>query len=416
MVSRTVAMLTRRELMAAGAVVPAAVSAAVSKERPELSLPDKAAFFASGLTYLDSGSQHPISLAGRRAADAYFSRRMLDPHAAAFKLDADGLRRKFATLINAQGDEIAFVQSTTAGEQLVLRSLGFPEDGGHIVTDTLHFFGSMPIYEELAKRGVEVTWIRDRQGRIEPAAYKKAMRPGTRLIALSHVSTYNGFEHDLKAICDLAHDNGTLVYADMVHAAGCIPVDVKAAGVDFAACATYKWLMGDFGLGFLYARADRLPMLKRPVAGYYGLSTFQTHVYPLDPAGTRVADYAFAPTAMGMFAQGTHSHTVIAQLHHSLDYIRSLGVADIQRHAQGLTDQLKAELPKRGYTLLTPREAKTPLVTFQQRDANTVLGPLLDAARVKITLSANRGRVSPSVFNDAADIDRLLSVLPRASG
>src|SRR4029453_15585675 len=50
---------------------------------------------------------------------------------------------------------------------------------------------------------------------------------------------------------------------------GAGPFDVKATGVDFAACSTFKWLMGDFGIGFLYAREDLLDRIRRPVMGYY---------------------------------------------------------------------------------------------------------------------------------------------------
>ena len=73
---------------------------------------------------------------------------------------------------------------------------------------------------------------------------------------------------------------GALVYADIIHAAGCIPVDLHASGVDLAAGASYKWLMGEFGLGFLYVRKDVQPRLKRTNYGYYGMSAFQ----PFSPA------------------------------------------------------------------------------------------------------------------------------------
>ena len=92
------------------------------------------------------------------------------------------MRAKFAKLINAAGiDEIAYVQSTTAGEQLVLRGLALPQQGAHIVTDTLHFFGSLPLYEEMARQGCEVTWVRDRDGRIPLADIKRAIRKDTKL-------------------------------------------------------------------------------------------------------------------------------------------------------------------------------------------------------------------------------------------
>ncbi|TWB40688.1 selenocysteine lyase/cysteine desulfurase [Nitrospirillum viridazoti] len=400
-------------------VVPAAVGAqtaptGASKPTLPTRFPDKASFFPHDLVYLDSGSQHPVSTGAKAAVDTYLSKRMLDPAAAHYDLPDDGVREKFARLVNADADDIAYVQSTTAGEQMVLRGLGLPKSGGHIVTDTLHFFGSLPLYEEMQRHGVEVTWVEPKDGRILLADLKQAIRKDTRLVALSLVSTINGFEHDLKAVCDLAHANGALVYADIIHAAGCVPVDLKGSGVDFAACASYKWLMGDFGLGFIYGTKAARAQLARTEYGYYGMSAFKPHIYPFDPPGEMIADYAYADTAEGTFAHGTHAHMVIAQLDHSLDYILGVGVAGIQAHAQDLIRRLKQELPKLGYSLMTPPEATTPLVTCAYENAREKLGAKLAAAKIKMTVSANRFRVTPSVFNDHTDIDRLLAALGHA--
>lgn len=408
--------MTRRDWLTATAAMPlsTAIAAPSASGAGAAALPAVAAFAPTDIAYLDNGSQHPVPLASLEAVNAYYAKRTLDPAAQAYSLDEDGPRAMFAALVGADADEIAWVQSTTAGEQMVLRALGLPASGGHIVTDTLHFFGSLPLYEEMAKRGCTVTWLRPVDGRIRLADMKAAVRKDTRLIALSLVSTINGFEHDLKAVCDIAHAAGALVYADIIHAAGCVPVDLHASGVDFAACASYKWLMGDFGLGFLYARRDVQPRLQRVNVGYYGMETFQPHVYPLDPPGAAVADYSFQRNATGAFAIGTHSHAVIAQLGASLAYIAALGVPAIQAHAQELCDRLKRELPRRGYPLMTPADARTPIVTCLLADARRKLAEPMAAAKVRLTISANRFRLTPSIQTTHADIDRFLAALPRA--
>jgi selenocysteine lyase/cysteine desulfurase len=409
--------LSRRTLLAAaGATITMDANAAIAPlAAPAPMLPDKASFVATDLTYLDSGSQHPVSVAAQAAVDAYLAKRKLDPAAAHYELPEDDVRAKFAKLINAAGiDEIAYVQSTTAGEQLVLRGLGLPQQGAHIVTDTLHFFGSLPLYEEMARQGCDVTWVRDRDGRIPLADIRRAIRKDTKLVSLSLVSTINGFEHDLKAVCDVAHANGALVYADIIHAAGCVPVDVQASGVDFAACSSYKWLMGDFGLGFLYARKDVQSRLRRTEYGYYGMSKFEPHIYPFDPPGDTIADYAFADSAEGHFAHGTYAHMGVALLGHSLDYIAGLGVPAIQAHAQTLTDHFKEELPRLGYTLMTPKDMRTPIVACAYEGARDKIGKKMNDAKVRITTSRNRFRFTVSVFNDHTDVERALSVLGRA--
>ncbi|GIT23095.1 MAG: hypothetical protein CM1200mP40_27770 [Gammaproteobacteria bacterium] len=84
----------------------------------------------------------------------------------------------------------------------------------------------------------------------------------TVLIAVSHISWINGFEHDLKSLSDIAHAADAFLYVDLIQSAGNTPIDVKAMGIDFASCGTYKWLMGDFGLAFLYVNNLHLDRLK----------------------------------------------------------------------------------------------------------------------------------------------------------
>lgn len=411
--------LSRRSLLLAAGAFPFAQR--LLADGPETmpavhsaQLPFKEGFAVSSVTYLDSGSQHPLSLGALDQARRYLAYRTFDAEAAAFDRPDRQVLEKYARLVNADVDEVAFVQSTTTAEQMFLKALDIPASGGHIVTDTLHFFGSLPLYAEMEKQGMEVTWVRERDGRIPLEEMRKAIRPGTRLVALSLVSTINGFQHDLKAICDMAHEVGALVYADIIHAVGCVPVDLHASGVDLAAGASYKWLMGEFGLGFLYVRRDMLPKLKRVNYGYYGMNAFQSHIYPFDPPGDTIVDYGFRDDATGSFALGTHAHTPIAILDHSLDYLLNTGVENIQAHAQTLVGRLKDELPERGFQLMTPAESQTPMVACLAQNARETVGPRLKEAGIRISVSRNRFRASVSVFNDMDDIDKLLAALGRA--
>lgn len=403
--------LSAATLAGAAACRSTAAASPVAATPGTTSLPDRASFDLGQSIYLNAGSQHPVSLPARASINAYLDYRARHAPDDGYELGSSQVIEKFARLVNADPDEITFVQSTTTGEQMIVRSLMLPQQGARIVTDTLHFFGSIPLYLELGKAGCDVAWVKDRDGRISLEDMDRAITPGTRLVALSLVSTVNGFQHDLKAICDLAHSRGALVYADIIHAAGCVPLDLHASGVDFAACASYKWLMGDFGLGFLYVRKGAREALTRTQYGYYGVSRFASHIYPFDAPGDDVASYAFADTATGLFALGTYSHTTVALLNASLDYIAALGVETIQRHAQALTARLKEGLRTQGYDLMTPEQAATPLVACAYQDARSRLGPKLKSAGITTTVSTHRFRPSVSVFNTMDDIGMFLEVI-----
>ncbi|WP_239804816.1 aminotransferase class V-fold PLP-dependent enzyme [Croceicoccus hydrothermalis] len=354
---------------------------------------------------------HPVPLAAQASVRAYHDMRARGEHWPTSAVEAR-VKAAFATLVNASSDELAFVQSTTAGEQLVIDALDIPSVGGRIVTDTLHFFGSFWLYEELAKRGMDVVWLRPENGRIDPAAYEKAITADTRLVSLSQVSTYNGFEQDLAAVTQIAHARGAKVYADIIHAAGTVPLDLHRSGVDFAATASYKWLMGDFGLGFLYVRGDLIPRLRRSRFGYYQLAKFRSHVYPYDPPGETVADMAPRDDAEGLFAMGTRSHAVLAQLDASLPILLQQGVSNMTARRLPLLRRLHDALPAMGYDVVTPRDSRTPLVTCVLEGARERLSEPLERAGVRITLSRNRFRICPSFFNGPDDIERLLDALP----
>lgn len=410
--------VTRRDtLIGAGALALAPLGRELSASEaealaqpldPATPLPHKSAFFPLPGVYLNSASQHPLSRGARAGADAYLQYQTMSGNRDYSMRDArTRVLENYARLINATTDEIFLVQSTTAGENLVLNALDIPDAGGRIVTDALHFFGSFPLYGELAKRGMDVVTLRPTDGRIDMAEFEAAITADTRLVAVSSVSTFNGYEHDLKAICEIAHAKDALVYADVIHGVGAVPFDVRETGVDFCSSASYKWLMGDFGMGFLYVRGDRLERIERPWVGYFQASSLQTHVYP----GDLVGDYELENTTRGHFAMGTMANAVAAQLDYSLQYLLDVGVERIQAYRQPLMDRMQETLPELGYPSLTPPESRTPLSSFACENARERIGPRLREAGVQISVYQNRFRVSPSVFNDMDDIDYLLEVL-----
>lgn len=371
-----------------------------------------------GYTYLNAAYTHPIPKvsvqAARTAADSRGA--MRTPPPGGMRLLTP--RELFAQLINAKSTEIAHVASTSAGENLVVQALGLHHDfSGNVVTDGLHFEGSIMHLMELKKRGLDVRVVQPTaDARIDMRDLERAVDGKTRLIEVSAAAMYNGFQYDLKAVADLAHAHGAYVYADIVHAAGAEPFDVHATGIDFASCSSFKWLMGDFGLGFLYAREDALGKIERPVIGYYQADNIDANYPPNLPAGAYVpVTYSFNQSAQGMFETGSLTGSVevnVALLRESLNYVLSLGVANIQAYRRPLIKRLQQEMPRLGFTPVTPSDATGGNVTFARTNvgASDVPRRLL-AARVNVRVAKHWLRVSPSVYNDMKDIERLLEAL-----
>jgi selenocysteine lyase/cysteine desulfurase len=406
--------LTRRELLAGAAAAAAALGGA----RDAAALVDTTAVFPRrrdfaferGVTYISGAFTHPMPIA---AADAYRDavNRRATVGAAPSTASRVDPRGAFAALINAKPSEISYIPNTSSGENLVVECLNVEKFDGNVVTDALHFEGALLHLIELQKQGLDLRVVMPRDGRIDMTALERVVDRKTKLIEISLVSMYNGFQHDLKAVCDLAHAHGAYVYADIIQAAGAVPIDVRATGVDFAACATYKWLMGDFGLAFFYVREDLLDrVVHRPHWSYRSASDVDIHLSPFDPDRSKPVTWTPRRDAAGFFELGTVANAVAAALSVSIPYIQQLGVENIQRYRQPLLARLQDEMPRLGFTAATPRDSTSPIVTFAARDTSEAARRLA-AAKINVRVAPYWIRIAPSIYNDLHDVERLLDAL-----
>ena len=430
--------ITRRDLLAgAAAAVGTAAARALSAQLPpgmgkggETTMPlasgnqppdfPRKADFAipAGLTYINGAYTHPMPVAAAAAMRKYADAR------SSFQTDdatsgdmSRGAKATFASLINAKPSEISFIPNTSTGENLVVNGLEIAEQarrGINVVTDALHFDGSILNLLMLQRdRGLDLRIVmpRDNGARIDMSDMEKVIDRKTKLVEISLVAMYNGFQHDLKAVCDLAHAHGAYVYADIIQAAGASPIDVKATGVDFAACASFKWLMADFGAGFLYAREELLDrVVHRSQRGYHSARDIATHFLPYDPPASTPFTWELGTDASAHFETGSNAWGPITALSQSLPYIQQLGVANIEAWRQPMLARLRSEMPRLGFTPVTPEGTRSALLTFTFKD-RAPLVEKLRKANINVRVGANFIRLSPSVYNDMDDIDRLLAAL-----
>ncbi|HKW49983.1 MAG TPA: aminotransferase class V-fold PLP-dependent enzyme [Gemmatimonadaceae bacterium] len=419
--------IARRDLLkglsgiaASVAVSKLSVTSAFELVAQSAGLPRKQDFdVADGFTYLNAAYTHPIPRPAADAARAYLVQRnkLAMPRPGSGGGVGEGFNAKalFAELINAKPSEIAYVPNTSTGENLVVTALELdrPTDL-NVVTDWLHFDGALVHLLELKRRGLDVRIVKPTADyRIDINDLARIIDRKTKLVELSSTTMYNGFQHDLKAVCDLAHSHGAYVYADIIHTAGAEPFDVKATGVDFAACSSFKWLMADYGLGFLYARDDLLERIHRPQIGYYQAATMSGHEPPFDNAGaSEPVSWTLAPDATGHFEAGSIAGALGAGLAASLAYVKQLGVANIQAYRQPLMRKLRDEVPRHGFACVTPPDSTASIITFARKGlAASDVPSKLAKARVNVRIGDSWMRVSPSIYNDMNDVDRLLEAL-----
>ena len=112
----------------------------------------------------------------------------------------EAIRDRVASLLNADRDEIAFVNSTTQGIGLIAE--GFPwRNGDSVVIPAEEYPSNIYPWMNLSGRGVSVRLVPSRTGRIWPEDLIEAMDQTTRVLAISHVEFASGFRNDLDRSC-----------------------------------------------------------------------------------------------------------------------------------------------------------------------------------------------------------------------
>ena len=178
-------------------------------------------------TYLNCALEHPLSKYSSSAMQEYIGYLTNGPDTGRAKYEntelQENVRGMFARLIGAKSTEIAFVPSTQIAENHVLDGLGVHGSGVNVVTNDLHYGGSLYNYRVRKERGLDVRIVKHKDYTIDLADVERAIDKKTKLVSLALVSNVNGYLEDIKAISELAHVHGAYVFIDVIQAAGAVP-------------------------------------------------------------------------------------------------------------------------------------------------------------------------------------------------
>ncbi len=151
-------------------------------------------------------------------------------------------------------------------------------------------------------------------------------------------------------------------------------------------------------------------VVRRPHWSYESAPDTSIHLSPLDPESPRPVAYTPGSDAGSYVRLGTVASGVAAALSVSLPYIQSLGVERVQAHRIPMLRRLQSEMPRLGFRPQTPDDSTSPIVTFAHDDKRAI-AQKLERARVNVRVAPYWIRISPSVYNDMQDVERLLDAL-----
>ncbi|MGJ3230929.1 MAG: aminotransferase class V-fold PLP-dependent enzyme [Oceanicaulis sp.] len=312
----------------------------------------------------------------------------------------ESLRAAAARLFAATPEDVALVPAASYGLAVAARNLEL-EPGTDILVLDGQFPSNVYTWRCLAEdAGAGVRTVSRRPGETWTEALLAAIGPRTGLVACGAVHWIDGGRIDLEAVSDAARAAGAALVLDLTQSLGVMAFDAGRVDPDFAVGAAYKWLLGPYAVGFLYAAPRR--QSGRPLEENW-INRADSEDF------SRLIEYrdAYAPGARRYDMGERSNHQLVPAALASLDYLQALGVDAVAAHIAALNADIAERLNLLGFRDDTPDRAGHYLALAAPEGAPGDLAKRLAARGVHVSQRGPRLRVSPHVFNTADDVDRL---------
>ncbi len=286
------------------------------------------------LVFLDNAS---TSQKPRQVIDAiknYYEEHNANPHRSIYKLceEATEIYEKShedaSKFIKASGkEEIVFVRNTNEAVNLVLHSWAIDnlKKGDEILLTMMEHHANIVPWQYLQKFGIKLKFVGlNGNGTLDSDDFEKQLTKNVKLVSLTHCSNVLGTINGVKGISKLAHDNGSLFFVDGAQSVPHMPVDVKDIGCDFLAFSGHK-MLAPMNIGVLYGKKELLEKMEPFMRGSDMIKEVKT-------TGATWNDLPWK------FEAGTPNVEGAVGLSAAIDYLKKLGMEEIEKHEEELTE------------------------------------------------------------------------------
>ena len=308
----------------------------------------------------------------------------------------EATRLALAEFIGADREEIGFTTNTSHGMNLVAQ---FLKDKGPILTMRDEFPSTT--FPWLNQK-TEIKFVEPTNNGYSIDAIKKALTPDVKVLVTSYVQYCTGFRQDLETLGKFCKENNLIFVVNATQALGIFPVDVKKCHIDFLMFTGLKWATAGYGIGGLYVNKKWLTPDSFPFAGW------RSAVSPekMDNACMELKNEA------SVIESGCPHFPNIFALGGALAMFNRIGAQNVTKRVLSLNHLIEEKLSELGIEVIAQKEDKhrSGILIAKIPNPKEVVGKL---SKKNIIVSA-RGegvRISNSIFNNKADIEKLINEL-----
>ncbi|MEO0249556.1 MAG: aminotransferase class V-fold PLP-dependent enzyme [candidate division WOR-3 bacterium] len=308
----------------------------------------------------------------------------------------DGAKSRLSELLGVKTRELAFIPNTTRGIYIAMLTIPWQE-GDNVIVQRKAFPAILYPWEFCPVPGIEVRWAEgDLRGL--PETIKGLVDRRTRAIFVDWVHFSTGEVLDLAAVSQIARERGIFLVVDGTQGLGPLFPDIPNLGVDFWANSCAKWLLGIEGSAFLYINEETIGKLKPNLLGWFsGATGGASRLFPMAPP---------SPGA-SRFEDGARSLISIAALSASLGIFLQMDRNEITGHIRELTGLVHEKAKMAGHEVISPKEPRAGIVSFRPEGDPEEYFKRLKANGVIVAFREGLIRVSPHIFNNHQDIERV---------
>lgn len=354
-------------------------------------------------TYLNTCSLGALGRASREAVNKFLD--LWDSEGASawyssWMEELAALRASFARLIHAKPEEVALAPNVSVALGSIASCINYglkPK----VVTSDLDF--PTIAYQWMVRPDVKLDFVPSPDGvTLPPEAFHDHVDIDTGLVATSHVMFTSGYIQDLRAVADLAHEQGAYFLVDAYQSAGQVPIDVRRDDVDVLVSGGLKWLLGGPGVVYMYVRQELLGEWEPTTTGWFA----NAHQFEFDPQRFQYHGDA------RRFETGTPSMAAVYAARAGLGMVLDIGVEAIRRRTAELVEGLVAGARDANLPLRCPEppERRAAIVMVPRRDPAAVVQELRQRNFV-VDSRAGAVRISPYFYNSPAENEAILRAL-----